>query len=372
MELALTTQAVTLLNTSNTPVIIIPKKPTTDALAAAVALLVWLEKGGKSAQVVSPEFTMPPGHGFLPKSDAIRHDLASLQSFIINVDLSKTKLDSLSYDIRDNQLHIYLAPKNGFFEPANVKTSTGQFAHDLIITLDLPDLTHLGPLYKDNAEFFYRTPILNIDHRATNTHYGQVNLVDLTDSSVSEGVFELVTATDPARLDEQTATSLLAGIISKTKVFQSNTVTPRSLAVASHLMAAGGRRDDIIRHLYQTKSLPTLRAWGRALTNVKTTPNKAVVWSTITAEDIRACGATMADAVGVLDELMVNAPAATYYALFIETPEGTRVHLNHRPGANVPALPPEFQRQSPQYITGRVVANLAMATADLLSRLSAT
>lgn len=371
MELALTTQAVTLLKTSNTPVIIIPKNPTTDALAAAVALLVLLERGGKSAQVVSPEFTMPPGHGFLPKSDAVRHNLSSLQNFIINVDLTKTKLDSLSYDIRDNQLHIYLAPKNGFFDPANVKTSTGEFAHDLIITLDLPDLERLGPLYKDNTEFFYRTPILNIDHHAANSRFGQVNFVDLTDSSVSEGVFEIVTAMDATLIDEQVATSLLAGIISKTKVFQSNTVTPRSLAVASHLVAAGGRRDDIIRHLYQTKTLPTLRVWGRALANLKTSPNQAVVWSTVTGADLRASEATPTDAAGVLDELMVNAPTATYYVLFIETPGGTSIHLNHRPGADVPTLPPELQRQSPQYLTGRVLADLATTTADLLSRLGA-
>lgn len=371
MELSLTTQAVTLLNTSNTPVIIIPKKPTTDALAAAVALLVVLEKKGKSVRIVSPEFTMPPGHGFLPKSDAIQHDLSSLQNFIISVNVSKTKLESLSYDIRDNQLNIYLAPKNGFFDTADVKTSSGNFAYDLIITLDLVDLETLGPLYKDNSEFFFRTPILNIDHHSSNARFGHVNLVDVTDSAVSETVFEMLKEYDESVLDEHIATSLLAGIISKTKVFQSHTVTPRSLAVASHLMAAGGRRDEIIRNLYQTKNLPTLRAWGRALANLKATPNGQVVWTMLTNEDLVASEATSTEAAGVLDELMVNAPGATYYLLCIAAPGGTIVHLNHTPTATLPTLPPEIERKTPQYVTGLLPGQPTAVASDILQRLQA-
>lgn len=332
-------------------------------------MLVALEKKGKSVQIVSPEFSMPPGHGFLPKSDAIRHDLSSLQNFIISVDVRKTKLESLSYDIRDNQLNIYLSPKNGFFDPTNVKTSTGEYAYDLIITLDLVDLAALGPLHQDNAEFFFRTPILNIDHRPANTRYGQVNVVDLTDSSVSEGVFEILKEYDEAVLDEHVATSLLAGIISKTKVFQSNTVTPRSLAIASHLMAAGGRRDEIIRHLYQTKNLPTLRAWGRALSNLQASPNGKIVWSTVTAQDLVASEASPTDIAGVLDELMVTAPGADYYLLFVAIAGATIVHIYHQLTASVAALPPELQRLSPQYCTGQVPGEMNAVVANILQRL---
>lgn len=369
MELPLITQAVTLLKNSMAPLIIIPKDPSTDALSAALALLVVLEKTKKSARIVCPDFTLPPGHGFLPKSEAIHHDLSSLQNFIISVDLEKTKLDSLSYDIRDNQLHIYLAPKNGFFEPANVKTSTGAYAYDLVVTLDLTDLEQLGQLYKNNAEFFYRTQILNIDHHPANSRYGHVNLVDLTASAVSESVFEMVQELDPALLDEQVATSLLAGIISKTKVFQSHTVTPRSLAVASHLMAAGGRRDDIIRHLYQTKNLPTLRTWGRALANLKTSDDGRVVWSVVTKADLAASQAAATDAVGVLDELMVNAPTSDYTALFVAANGGTMVYLNHRTQATPPALPSALVRQTPQYLVGQLPGEPEAVAADIIDRL---
>lgn len=368
MEPTLTAQAVTLLRNSTTPVVIIPKNPTTDALAAAIALLVTLEKLGKNTRIVSPDFTLPPGHGFLSKSDAIHHDLASLQNFIITVDLRKTKLEALSYDVRDDQLHIYLDPKRGFFEPENVQTSTGPYAYDLIITLDLPDLHQLGQLHQDNAEFFFRTPILNIDHHPTNTQYGHVNHIDITDCSVSESVFEIIKDLDQSLLDEHIATSLLAGIISKTKVFQTNTVTPRSLAIASHLMAAGGRRDEIIRHLYQTKNLPTLRVWGRALSNLKASPDGRVIWSIVTPDDLSASAATPADAAGVIDELMVNAPSAEVIMLFVAAPGGTMVHLHHQTGAALPVLPTEIIRQSPQYLQGQIPGDPATVAADIAQR----
>lgn len=372
MELPLVTQAVTLLNNSNSPLIIIPPAPSTDALSAALGLLAILEKKKKSVRIVSPDFTLPPGHGFLPKSDAIHHDLSSLQNFIITVDVEKTKLESLSYDIRDNQLHIYLAPKNGFFEPANVKTSAGAYAYDLIIALDLPDLEQLGPLYKENAEFFFRTPILNIDHHPANTRFGHVNLVDLTSSAVSETVFEMIQGLDTTLLDEQVATSLLAGIISKTKVFQSQSVTPRSLAIASHLMAAGGRRDDIIRHLYQTKNLPTLRVWGRALANLKTSDDGKIVWSIVTKADLAASQAQAADAAGVMDELMINAPTSVYTVLFIAAEGGTMVYFNHRAQATVPELPTALVRQTPQYLVGLMHGEPDIVANDIIGRLRNT
>jgi len=266
-------------------------------------------------------------------------------------------------------LHIYLAPKNGFFEPANVKTSTGAYAYDLIVTLDLPDLEKLGSLYKENAEFFYRIPILDIDHHPANTRFGHVNLVDLTASAVSETVFEIIQELNSTLLDEQVATSLLAGIISKTKVFQSQTVTPRSLAVASHLMAAGGRRDDIIRHLYQTKNLPTLRVWGRALANLKTSDDDRIVWSVITKADLAASQAQPDDAAGVMDELMINAPTSIYTALFIAVDGGTKVYLNHRPQAIVPELPTALIRQTPQYLVGLMHGEPEVVMNDIIGRL---
>src|SRR6185295_1152490 len=234
-------QALNLFRDSRVPLIIIPRSPSTDVLAAGLALLLACERQGKSPHLVSPDFQLPPNHDFLPKSDAVRTSLSSLRSFIINVNVKTTKLESLSYDISGDQLHIYLTPRGGFFEPKDVTTSSGAYAYDLVIALGLATLNELGPLYEQNAEFFYQTPTLSIDHQPGHQRFAQVNLVDVVASSCSEIMFELFQKLDPSILDEQVATALLTGIISNTKGFQAQSVTPRALAISSHLINAGAR-----------------------------------------------------------------------------------------------------------------------------------
>lgn len=344
-------EAASLLKESRVPLIIIPRAPSTDALAAGLALLLALERQGKTPHLVSPEFQLPPNHDFLPKSDAVRSTLSSLRSFIINVNVKKTKLESLSYDLSGDQLHIYLTPRNGFYEPRDVTTSAGAYAYDLIIAVGLMSFNELGALYDQNAEFFYQTPTIAIDHQASNQRFAQVNLVDVVASSSSEIVFEMLQRLDRAALDEQLATTLLTGIISNTKGFQAHSVTPRSLSIASHLITAGARRETIVRQLYQTKTLAALKLWGRALANIQSANNGDLVWTSITNDDVKQAQASPDDAVGVIDELMMNTPAAKMAALFVEMNGDVRVYISTASPQTL-KLPDELSPETPTFYTG--------------------
>ncbi len=360
-----------LVRESRTPLISIPERPSTDAVAAALALLLVLERRGQRVKVVSPRFKLPASHAFLPKSEAITHNLTSLRDFILTVSLKRAKLETLRYDIQGQDLRIYLTPKTGFFEPSDLTTTAGAFAHDAIILLDAPKLEALGQLHTDNPEFFYHTPILNIDHHTDNARFGHVNLVDVVATSVSEIVFELIKTLGSELINEQVATTLLAGMMSTTKAFQSQRVTPRSLAVASHLVAAGAQRETIIRHLYQTRSVATLRLWGRALSRLETNPAKTVVWTEISAEDLHQTGATLDQAAGLLDELLVSAPGARFYCLLIEGPGQVEVHLVHPTGQPPAGLPEALQSRSPEMMSGSLPGQLAEVRPGLIERLSA-
>lgn len=297
----------------------LPKDPTTDAIAAGLALFAALEKLGKKSKVVCNEFSLPPHHQFLPKSKEILSDLTSLKKFIISLDVTQTKVEELSYDIKDNKLDIFITPKDGLFRERDVSFSSTSYEYDLIFVVDSPDLESLGKLYDNNTEFFYHTSIINIDHSPTNEHFGQINLVDLTATSSSEIIFELIKEWKEDILDEYIATSLLAGIISKTKSFQTTTVTPRSLAIASHLISSGARREEIVKHLYQTKSVETLKLWGRALARLKQDKEHRIVWSLLGQEDFRKAGTTdEEDILSVIDELIVNAPKAEIIMILYE------------------------------------------------------
>jgi nanoRNase/pAp phosphatase (c-di-AMP/oligoRNAs hydrolase) len=372
MELTPREQAIALLRQSTTPLILLPTTPSTDALAAGLALLLVLEKQGKLVKIVSPDFTLPPGHDFLPRTGAVEQRLSSLRKFVIRVDTSKTKLDNLSYDMQDAAVHIYLEPKQGFFEAKDVTLSAGAFTHDLIITLDLATLEALGSLYTDNAEFFFQTPILNIDHHSENTRFGHTNLVDVVASSVSEILFEVIKDLGHELIDEQVATSALTGIISKTKAFQNQRVTPRSLSIASHLMSAGARREEIVQHLYQTKTLATLKLWGRALGRIKTEREGKIVWTTITTTDLEETGTTPADATGALDELLTEAANAGITCLFVQDGETTQAHVVAQPAPEEVLIKLGLRRRGPEYFTGTISGSVTKVATDIVTTLSNT
>ncbi|MFH1207689.1 MAG: DHH family phosphoesterase [Patescibacteria group bacterium] len=324
MERSPIQQAIDQIEKSGNIVIALPCHPSTDAIASSLGLFLVLEKIGKKVKVVCNEFDLPVSHQFLPKSNEINSDLTALRKFIISLDLSRTKVQELSYDISDKKrLNIFITPKDGFFEARDVSTSASSYEYDLIIVIDAPELEALGKIYDDNTEFFYHTPIINIDHSAVNEYFGQINIVDLVATSTSEIVYEMAKGFKENVLDEYIATSLLTGIISKTKSFQSASVTPKSLAISSLLIENGARRDDIIKHLYRTKSINTLKLWGRALARLKTESGGRIVWSLLNQQDFVKSGAGETELEGVVDELMVNTPNAEIISLLFESNDRT-------------------------------------------------
>ncbi|MDD5341997.1 MAG: hypothetical protein PHH01_04655 [Patescibacteria group bacterium] len=315
-------QARDIIKKSKNILIVMPRDPSIDVIASGLALFLVIEKFKKECKIVCNEFQLPPNANFLPKSENIHNDLTSLRQFIITLDVSRTNVEELSYDIRDKKLYIYITPHSGHFEAKDVSTESGKFAHDLIVVLGATDLDSLGKLYDDHTEFFYQTPTINIDHKAANENFGQVNIVDITATSTSEIVFELIKFMGEENLDEYIATNLLTGIISKTKSFQSPAVTPKSLAVASYLIDSGARRDEIIKNLYQTKSITTLKLWGRTLARLRTNKHRTIVWSLLSADDFVKSGARVDDLPGVIDELIVNTPDAKVILILYEAKPG--------------------------------------------------
>jgi len=300
--------------------IALPKVPTTDAIAAGLSMFMFLEKQGKKPKIVAAEFALPATHSFLPRSEEIFSDITALRKFVISLDVSKAQVAELNYDLAGDKLNIYVSPKNGYFSEADVSVAHGEFAYDAIIVLDSPDLESLGEVYDNNIEFFYKTPIINIDHHPANENFGQVNLVDVKATSISEIIFELFQRINEKFLDEYIATNLLTGIISKTKSFKSSTVTPRSLSIASYLIASGARRDEIVKHLYQTKSIHALKLWGMALTKLNKDVGSQIVWSVLSAHDFIEAGATEEELAKVVDELIVNTPEAKNIFILYDKP----------------------------------------------------
>lgn len=361
-----------MIKQSSSVLLCLPEEPSTDAIASGLAVLAVVEKLKKKGKVVSSGFQLPQNHNFLPKSDEIFDDITSLRKFIISMDLATKSVEELSYNIEDNKLKIYITPKDGTFTKEDVKTSDGDFSFDLIIVIDAQDLEQLGRLYEMNADFFYHTPLINIDQSPANDHFGQVNLVNVTATAVSEIVFELIKDWGQNILDEYIATNLLTGMISKTKSFQSGSVTPRSLAIASHLISQGARREDIVKHLYQSKQISTLKLWGRVLSKLEADTEHKIVWSKLGVKDFSEVGANEKELPDVIDELIINTPEARNVFLLYKTNGGpVKVLISVAPYINALELFSDLSPKGSEHFVSLTVNNqsLDQLEQEILKRL---
>ena len=123
-------------------------------------------------------------------------------------------------------------------------------------------------------------------------------------------------------IDEDIATALLTGIITDTGSFQNANTTPKSLTCAAQLVAAGGRQQEIIRHVFKTKPLSTLKLWGKILEKVRLDADSRFLWSKISRADFIESGASDTETSGVIDELLKSAPEIDFALLLVERADG--------------------------------------------------
>lgn len=289
-----------------------------DAVATSLALAQILRSRGKKADVAADGFVAPRSLQFLPDINAVQKELRQLQKFVVRLDTGRVGIDSLSYDKKDEYLDIILTPKGGQFENRDISSSSSAFRYDTVITVGAPDYNSLGSLFARHPDLFYQSATINIDNDPANEHYGNINVVDLAATSAAEIVFDAFPAKDERLLVPDVATCLLTGLFSRTKSFKTTDVTPNTLKTASELMAAGARRDDIVQNLYRTRSLSTLKLWGRALARIKYDPAIRMAWTLLVRQDFIHAGATEEYLPDVLGELISNSPEADIMSVIYE------------------------------------------------------
>jgi len=323
MELSPKQQVIERIKEANKILVTTHKNPDGDALGSMLALLLFFKSMGKQAVAVT-EDAAAEVFSFLPNYDQVSHTFAGTRDFVISLDVSGVKADKIMYKVQEGKLNIIITPKNGHFESSMVDFPKGGFNYDLIIVLDSPDLERLGTIYEKNSDIFFETPVINIDHHAGNDYFAQVNLVDLTSTSTAEILISILEALSPDKspFTEDIATCLLTGIITDTNSFQNANTTPKSFTVSAQMVAAGARRDEIIKRIYKTRALSTLRLWGRALVNIHDEKNDGFVWSSLTKNDFTEVGAGETESGGVIDELLKTVSGVKFVLLLSEKAGG--------------------------------------------------
>ncbi len=310
-------QIFSLIKKSRNILIAFKKNYNGDAVGSSLALYRFLRSQRKNVDIVCDNFTPKNKFNFLPDISKIKNQLEKNKKFIIQINTSQTKAESLQYEKEENHLDIIIEPRQGCFTQNDVTIIEPKLKYDLIFILDSPDLESLGKVFEDNADFFYNTPLINIDHSPENEHFGQINLLELTSSSTAEIIFFLIKKVSSA-IDEKTAEALLTGIIDCTDSFKSLSVTPKTLTAVAELISKGADREKIIKNLYQIYSVNNLKLWGRALARLKEDMGKKLVWSLITKEDFLKTNTDENCLNGIIDDLIINMPEIKLAVLFYQ------------------------------------------------------
>ncbi|MDD2785267.1 MAG: hypothetical protein PHS79_00055 [Patescibacteria group bacterium] len=308
------------------------ENPTQDTMATMAAVLAYLSAQNIQAEGVIPQANLDKIPSFLPVRDKIQSHFSGLSDLKVTLDLSKTPIHELTYDIKGTKLEILLTPKSGEWSAKDISVNPGEDRYEAIIAIGFADRQSLIAAFREPMDILLRLPIINLDHDAKNEHWGAINLVDLASVSNTEIALTWFESWDKQKIDERIATALLAGLITNTNSFRSPSVTSKNLDNASKLITLGADREAVVHGLWRTRQINTLKLWGRALNRLEHDRTHGLVWTTLSRQDILDSGTTEARLDELVNELIAFVPDAKLTAIFVEhDPFTTRMALFAQP-----------------------------------------
>lgn len=308
-------QAHSILDRAARVLLLVPAKASADAFAAMVALYLALQPHKEDGlDEVSPSH-VPPTLQFLPGSSQVSMRPTEQTDVIVDI-AGPTAIDDVRQEPLQGGVRLHLTLPGGFtVNRDQVETVVRTLPYDVAVILGAADLEALGELFTRHTDFFYNTPIINIDHRADNEHYGTVNIVDITAGSIAEVTYEFITSKFGESIDATIATALYAGIVAGTDSFQKPSTTPRSFQIAAKLMEAEADREAVIQHLVKTKPLHLIKLAGRLYARLRYDEHMQLFWSILRPVDFQDSGARVEHVPAAMRELANN--IAGFNAAFI-------------------------------------------------------
>ena len=200
----------------------------------------------------------------------------------------------------------------------------GQFPADpeVFVALDTGSADRLGTL-ADRVSAAACCVV--VDHHASNTRFGSVNVVDDGAAATAVLVAELVDRLG-AELDHDLAVGLYTGLVTDTGSFKYLATTPAVHELAARLLSTGIRHDEISRMIYDDAPFGYVQLLGRACAGAQLEPaavgGLGLVSCVVPADELKTSGLGLADVEGVIDVLRVAQEAEVAVVLKGDPVEG--------------------------------------------------
>src|SRR5687768_9048718 len=157
--------------------------PTVDALAAALALALMLNKMDKHATAVFSG-AMPPAMEFLNPGKTFENTVDSLRDFIIALD--KEKADRLRYKVENDVVRIFITPYKTTITEKDLQFSQGDFNVETIIALGVEKREELDKAIVAHGRILHDATVITINNRSDTSSLGSIDWQDSGASSLCE------------------------------------------------------------------------------------------------------------------------------------------------------------------------------------------
>lgn len=222
--------------------IAVGKNPSMDQMGAALALYLAFEGSNKKVDVICP--TEPiVGISSLVGIDNVKKSFGGGENGDLTVSFpyKEGEIEKISYTLEDGKLNILVkAGEDGLsFNEKDVEFSRKSTAPGLIFAVGTPRLSDLGNAF--DMEALKDSKIINIDYKSENQGYGDLPLLGISSSSVSELMANLINSLE-LKMDVDISSNLLAGIVEATNNFQSSKTSVLAFETAAMLLKNGAVR----------------------------------------------------------------------------------------------------------------------------------
>jgi bifunctional oligoribonuclease and PAP phosphatase NrnA len=227
-----------------------------------------------------------------------------------------------------------------FLDPDQVMTPPqADQSFDCVIAVDSASLDRIGDVQNFITD---RKILINIDHHASNTRYGDVNWVASNEPSSGELVYRLLRS---ARwtIKPEIADCLFTAISTDTGSFQYPTTRPSTYEIAGELVDRGADLAKICDEVYQSYPLSRVKLLKHVYNHFKLTDNNQIAYFWLRPQDYQRSGATREDTEGLIDHIRDIDPVVVA-CLFEEIePEDVRISLRSKtPSVNVNEIAKKF------------------------------
>ena len=197
---------------------------------------------------------------------------------------------------------------------------------DCVIATDSASFERLGKVGKCVQN---RKRLINIDHHASNTRYGDLNWISARESSTGELIFRLLGAAGWP-ITPPIADCLFTAVSTDTGSFQYPSTRPSTYHVAAELVKRGANLARICNEVYQSYPLSRVRLLKHVYNHFRLTHDDQIAWLRLKKSDFARTGADTADAEGLIDHIRAIEPVVVACVFEELEPELTRVSLRSK------------------------------------------